>query len=76
MIWLVVPVAVYSVGIFTLWLILRGMRNNIPSAAGPLPRVTVVVAARNEENTIETLLESLSYQDYPPDLLEITIVND
>lgn len=76
MIWLIIPVAVYSVGIFALWLILRGRRADIPSAAGPLPRVTVVVAARNEEKTIETLLESLSYQDYPPDLLEITIVND
>lgn len=35
-----------------------------------------MIAARNEEKTIETLLESLSLQDYPPDLLEITIVND
>ena len=90
MTWLLVPVTVYSIGILILWLILRGRRADIPSAAGPLPRVTddttssasilprvtVVVAARNEEKTIETLLESLSYQDYPPDLLEITIVND
>jgi len=76
MTWLLVPVAVYSVGIFTLWLILRVRRTDIRSAAGPLPRVTVVVAARNEEKTIETLLESLSYQDYPADLLDIIIVND
>ncbi len=76
MIWLLVPVVVYSVGIFTLWLILRGSRADIPSAAAPLPRVTVVVAARNEERLITTLLDGLSRQDYPTDLLEIIIVND
>ena len=76
MIWLLVPVAVYSVGIFTLWLILRRRHAGIPTAAGPLPRVTVVVSARNEEKTILPLLEGLSQQDYPTDLLEIIIVND
>jgi cellulose synthase/poly-beta-1,6-N-acetylglucosamine synthase-like glycosyltransferase len=35
-----------------------------------------VVAARNEEKLIIPLLESLSRQDYPADLLEIIIVND
>ena len=76
MIWLLVPVAVYSVAIFTLWLILQGRRADIPSPDGPLPRVAVVVAARNEERLITTLLEGLSQQDYPADLLEIIIVND
>ncbi len=76
MIWLLFPVAVYSVGIFTLWLILRRRLADIPSASGPLPRVTAVVAARNEEKTIENLLECLSLQDYPRDLLDIIIVND
>lgn len=41
-----------------------------------LPKVTVVVATRNEEKNITTLLESLASQDYPDDLLEIIIVND
>ncbi len=76
MTWFLVPVAVYSIGILILWLILQGRRTEIPSAAGPLPRITVVVAARNEEKNISALLESLSHQDYPPDLLDIIIVND
>jgi cellulose synthase/poly-beta-1,6-N-acetylglucosamine synthase-like glycosyltransferase len=36
----------------------------------------VVVAARNEEKTIVTLLKNLAQQDYPQGLLEIIIVND
>ncbi len=55
---------------------LRHTRYGSMSPAGNLPRVTVVVAARNEEKIITTLLESLSGQDYPTDLLEIIIVND
>jgi cellulose synthase/poly-beta-1,6-N-acetylglucosamine synthase-like glycosyltransferase len=41
-----------------------------------LPGVSIVVAARNEERHIETLLGSLVKQDYPDGLLEIIIVND
>lgn len=46
-----------------------------PAAPGKV-RVSVVVAARNEEKTIVTLLNSLSEQDYPNDLLEVIIIND
>jgi cellulose synthase/poly-beta-1,6-N-acetylglucosamine synthase-like glycosyltransferase len=76
MYWLIIPVAVYSLGIFILWLILWGKRDHSPSAAGALPMVTVVVAARNEEKNIANLLECLVAQDYPSGLLEILIVND
>lgn len=38
--------------------------------------VTVVVAARNEEKTLPLLLNDLQQQDYPPDLLEVIIVDD
>jgi cellulose synthase/poly-beta-1,6-N-acetylglucosamine synthase-like glycosyltransferase len=46
----------------------------------PLPehgtKVTVVVAVRNEQRTVTTLLDCMVRQDYPADLLEIIIVND
>jgi len=74
--WLVIPVAIYSTGIFALWLILQRKRDtDQPTAPGKV-RVSVVVAARNEEKTIVTLLNSLAEQDYPKDLLEVIIVND
>ncbi|NOZ61838.1 MAG: glycosyltransferase [Calditrichaeota bacterium] len=40
------------------------------------PFVSVVVAARNEENHIGDLLEDLSKQTYPADSFEVIIVND
>jgi len=76
MYWLIVPVAIYSVGIFTLWLILqRKHEEDQPAVPGNMP-VSVVIAARNEEKTIATLLDNLAQQDYPGDLLEVIVVND
>ncbi|MCS6832449.1 MAG: glycosyltransferase [Flammeovirgaceae bacterium] len=40
------------------------------------PRVSVLVAARNEENNIAACLRSLLLQDYPAHLLEIIVGND
>ncbi|RKY05297.1 hypothetical protein DRP77_01370 [Candidatus Poribacteria bacterium] len=41
-----------------------------------LPFVSVVVAARNEEENLPSCLESLLNQTYPPDLYEIIVVDD
>jgi cellulose synthase/poly-beta-1,6-N-acetylglucosamine synthase-like glycosyltransferase len=57
--------------------------NEIP--AGPRPeqgserqpiRVTVLVPARNEQLHIVTCLRALSSQDYPPECLQIIVIND
>ena len=40
------------------------------------PFVSVIVAARNEEDNIPTLLSALTGQDYPAELFEIIIVDD
>ncbi len=41
-----------------------------------LPRMTVVVPARNEEDFIQAKLNDIFEQDYPPDLLDIIVVDD
>jgi cellulose synthase/poly-beta-1,6-N-acetylglucosamine synthase-like glycosyltransferase len=89
--WLILPVIIYSSGLLVLWLIFvrrshgasRGdegltQPDDAAGASEPaaLPKVSVVVAVRNEERHITTLLGSLVKQDYPDDLLEIIIVND
>lgn len=74
--WLIIPIAIYSVGIFALWLILQRKRDEDHPATPGNVRVSVVVAARNEEKTIVALLENLAEQDYSKDLLEVIIVND
>jgi cellulose synthase/poly-beta-1,6-N-acetylglucosamine synthase-like glycosyltransferase len=43
---------------------------------GYRPRVSVIVAARNEEDQIGTCLESIAGLTYPKELLEIIIVDD
>lgn len=40
------------------------------------PRVSIVVPAHNEALNIERLIESIEYQDYPHDLVEVIIVDD
>ncbi len=51
----------------------RGKANYSEST---YPVVSVIVAARNEENNIAACIESLVKLDYPRDKLEIFIVND
>lgn len=40
------------------------------------PKVSILVAARNEEKHLPSLLQSLAMLDYPGDLLEILIADD
>lgn len=47
-----------------------------PSEKKPTTYISVVIAARNEEKNIQSLLESLHQQDYPFTQFEVIIVND
>jgi cellulose synthase/poly-beta-1,6-N-acetylglucosamine synthase-like glycosyltransferase len=58
---------------FTLPLFRKRMR---PVPARSLPFVTVVVAARNEEDKIRTCVEGIISQDYPPDRFEVIVSDD
>lgn len=50
--------------------------TRIPTVAGFQPNVSIVVAARNEEHRLAECLRSLIRTDYPPEKLEIIVVND
>jgi len=41
-----------------------------------LPKVSVIVAARNEENNIKQCIEKCASQNYPKEKFEVIIVND
>jgi cellulose synthase/poly-beta-1,6-N-acetylglucosamine synthase-like glycosyltransferase len=38
--------------------------------------ISVIIAARNEENSIAELLESVMYQSYPRDMFEVIVIDD
>jgi chlorobactene glucosyltransferase len=51
----------------------RKADHPLPAA---VPRVSVLVPARNEAANIAACVESLARQDYPPDSLEILVLDD
>jgi cellulose synthase/poly-beta-1,6-N-acetylglucosamine synthase-like glycosyltransferase len=58
----------------------RRIWNNIPiydlPAKDPSTFISVIIAARNEENNIPGLLSSLEQQTYPRDLFQVIVVDD
>ena len=48
----------------------------IISLSKGMPNVSVVIAARNEEDNIQNIIDDLISQEYPLDKLEVIIVND
>lgn len=52
----------------------RSTQHRVDPACEPV--VSVIVAARNEEARISACLDSLSALDYPPEKLEIIIIDD
>jgi cellulose synthase/poly-beta-1,6-N-acetylglucosamine synthase-like glycosyltransferase len=51
-------------------------RSRYPSDRSYRPSVSIIVAARNEEDTIGPCLDSLSRLSYPTELLDIVVIND
>ena len=71
----------FSLGIYLLFILffLTGLKR-IPSVFSSenitWPKVSVIIAARNEENNIPLLIQDLHQLDYPSDRLEIVIADD
>src|SRR5918997_5011200 len=76
--WLAVAVCVLSavkvVEALLAWRLVRSPPQAGRSTAPPLPRLSVVVPARNEERGLEKALPALIGQDYPD--LEVVLVDD
>jgi hypothetical protein len=70
-------IAVYS---YLLYPILLRALQRAPSPASvssaPLPRLTVIITARNEQKRIAEKLENTLALDYPPELLEVLVASD
>lgn len=64
--------------VLLLMLMAGWLRLPLPAApaAAPLTRLSVIIAARNEEGVIGRCLRSVAAQDYPPQLFEVIVVDD
>ncbi len=67
---LTIPYLVFVLSVYT------GLNRLTSGKNRSKPSVSVLVAARNEEDNIQTLMDSLLKQDYSKDLFEIIVVND
>jgi cellulose synthase/poly-beta-1,6-N-acetylglucosamine synthase-like glycosyltransferase len=59
-------------------LILRGLKNLMPSSIDTLPHefVSIIIPFRNEEENLIASLKSIESQTYPKDKFEVIYVND
>ncbi|MBS1262434.1 MAG: Beta-monoglucosyldiacylglycerol synthase [Calditrichaeota bacterium] len=70
--------AVYGAltGLATLGLLRVNRRDPLPADDPSLPKVSVIVAARNEETYLPGLMAALSAQNYPREKIDFWIVDD
>lgn len=79
LLWVLGGVVIFwcGLGAFSLWS-LRGLTvlraEQQPPSVAPAPKVSIIVAARNEEETLPAALQSLLKLDYPD--FEVVLVDD
>ncbi len=76
--WAAVGLVVYTLFVFPVLLLLRGLlvRRTVRADRSHTPSVTVLVGAYNEADNIRARIENLLAQDYPADRLEIVVASD
>ena len=75
--WVSLGLLVWTHAAYPLFAHLLALIRSRPVRKGDdLPRVTVIVAAHNEESVIERRIENLRALDYPSDRLEIVVTSD
>jgi cellulose synthase/poly-beta-1,6-N-acetylglucosamine synthase-like glycosyltransferase len=57
-------------------IIYRGLRVKLPQIDSPRPKISILIAARNEADHLPDCLQSLAELNYPKELTEILVLND
>jgi cellulose synthase/poly-beta-1,6-N-acetylglucosamine synthase-like glycosyltransferase len=67
-----------TIYIVVVWWLRKGWSQNpqVPPLVTDLPKVSVIIAARNEAHQIRRTLEALCRQTYPAHLMEIIVIDD
>ena len=75
--WGALAAIAYAYILFPLIVLLRGRLFARPFTQGDItPRVSIIVAAHNEESSIGSKLQNMLSSDYPADCLEVIIASD
>ncbi len=75
--WASVAFIVYTYALFPTLVFLRGLLFRKPYHSAQItPRVSLIIAAHNEEKSIGSKLDNILALDYPSDCLEIIIASD
>lgn len=77
--WICMGLILYTYFLFPVFIVIRGIlfpRHYKSEETDPLPLVSVVIAAYNEEKSIGEKLENILSLDYPRDRLEVVIASD
>lgn len=75
--WGAVALLAYTYVLFPAILLVRGLLWRRPYQAGDItPRVSLIIAAYNEEASIRDKIENVLALDYPADRLEVVIASD
>lgn len=61
--------------LYIFWVFL-GKDKSMPVKSDKLNKFGIVISARNEENVIGNLLESINRQDYPKELIKVFLIAD
>ncbi|MEM1042414.1 MAG: glycosyltransferase [Bacteroidota bacterium] len=73
---LLAPTLAYAVFVLGVAVVMARARYRDREPTPPLPRIAVLVAARNEEARLPRCLDALLAQDYPADRLDLFVAND
>lgn len=75
--WAAVAFVVYTYALFPVLVFLRGLFFRKPYRSAEItPRVSLLIAAHNEEKSIGAKLDNILALDYPSDCLEVIIASD
>ena len=75
--WLSIVLISYAYFLYPGWLFLRARLYPRPVRSRPIfPKISIVIAVRNEGKYLEEKLRNLQQLDYPVELLETLIVSD
>ena len=66
----------YSWLIIYYWVAWRSIPEYVPSTSLAQTKISVIIAARDEEKNIGQLLQALQEQSYPKELFEVIVVDD